>query len=715
MLITKRLIVTFFCTFSLFASFICAEESEGKEFPLPHPLELKKNWWGYFDVPPEKLNSRIQEFKDEINQLKSTLNEEEHKEFPKMLDQIYLMLELYAQKKAEVRPTSSPKLQLRKAYTLEQLIGVHENLQRAILEIDARRNKIKILQSRMNRLQSTLDRSIILYQNSSPATYEKLKQGILIIVQRIELALQDLELQRDKESLNHFVKERDLFREELTAAKGRLFIDAEVIDSLKQKKEETVHAYIEARDKLYQLEKEANLIDQQGEEDEFTCCLGDNQVLLQSIVVENYTLKLLINEIKQVLATLKLNHQEAESDNIQEMLADWTRQLDSAEEQHDFWNTQIKDDQAQVSRMTAQSIQEEDVDQVDQVDLIGDIHFELDKSLAELELLKIHIENGEFLSHLVEDQLVEKKSFMQTWLISLNSIWYKFKGFVDYWTHVTLFRIKEQPVTLMTFINAILIFFGGLLFSHYLRKFLVKRKIVQRSFSYSTEYIVLRLIHYSIIIIALLIALSFIGLDFTNLAIVAGALGVGIGFGLQTIVSNISSGFMLLLKKYLKVGDVIELSDKQLGTITAVNLQNTIIRTFDGAEVMMPNSQLSSQRLTNWTMRDNCRRFRIPFGVAYGTDKNLVRDSVIDAIKKLPFVYSDDFRYPDPQVWLVEFGDSSINFELVAWVDLSVPVPYETSRSALMWELDTTLKENGIEIPFPQRDVHIKTSSKSES
>lgn len=166
---------------------------------------------------------------------------------------------------------------------------------------------------------------------------------------------------------------------------------------------------------------------------------------------------------------------------------------------------------------------------------------------------------------------------------------------------------------------------------------------------------------------------------------------------------------MLLLKKYLKVGDIIELSDKQLGTITAVNLQNTIIRTFDGAEIMIPNSQLSSQRLTNWTMKDNAKRLKIPFGVAYGTDKNLVREAVVDSIKKLSFVYSDDFRYHDPQVWLMGFGESSVNFELVAWINLNVPVPYETASSALFWELDTTLKNKGIEMPFSQRDLYIKS------
>lgn len=689
---------------------VFAEESQEKEYPVPHPLELKKDWWKYFDVPEEKVHENLEAFKKELLGLKESLKDDTHQEIHKMIDQVFLILDLVMQKRAELQPSEPLQLQLLPSYSLDELLLVREKKQRTKIEIEAKRNKIMILQSRINRIQSNLDRAIILYQSLAPATYEKLKQGMEIIELRAELALQTLESQRERTSLNYSLKQQDQIREELKAATERLQLKERVQESLKANRSAIKKSLDEAKETLFNLEKESRLIGKKEGGDAFTCCLGDNQVLVQAIAVESLNVKLLVNKIKQEFAMLSLNHQEIDFDHIQSQLVEWRKQLDIAVEQLNFWNARIKEDQSQVSRMTAKSIQQDGDGEIEIEDLIGDIHFELDRSLAELELLNIHIEDAQFLSRLVEEQLVEKKNFMETWLINLNSLWYKSKEFLEYWTHVTLFRVKEHPITLMTFIKAILIFLGSLFFSFYLRKFLVKKSVVKRSFSSSTEYIVLRLIHYVIIITGLLIAMSYIGIDFTNLAIVAGALGVGIGFGLQTIVSNISSGFMLLLKKYLKVGDVIELAgDKALGTITAVNLQNTIIRTFDGAEVMVPNSQLSSQRLTNWTMRDNARRFRIPFGVAYGTDKNLVRESVIAAIKKLPFVHSDDFRYPDPQVWLIEFGDSSVNFELVAWVDLSVPIPYETSRSALMWELDTTLKNNGIEIPFPQRDLHVKT------
>ncbi|ADI38347.1 mechanosensitive ion channel domain-containing protein [Waddlia chondrophila] len=705
----KRFFLFFISILFLLTSALIADQEKEKEPSTPSPLELKQNWWEFFDVSDETLKSRLDTFKKENKALLSSLSDKEHEEIHRKMDQVFLMLDLYAKKKEEVQPSSAPQLQLLEFYTLDQLVEVYERLQRSEMEIGILQSKIKIQQSRINRLQNTLDRSILLYQNLSPATYEKLKQGVLLISQRAEHATLDLELQRDKKALTSFLERRDLYRNELVAAKKRLKIDAQTLDELKKKSEKAKSSYFEAEEKFYQLEKQSRLVDKDKQESKFTCCIQDSQILSQAISLENFKIKLLINEMKTTLAKLALNHREIDSDDIREFLSDWKRRLGSIEEQRDFWDTEIKNYQAQVSQMTAQSMQEGSKGQVDQEDLIGDIHFELDRSLAELELLKLHIENGEFLERLVGEQLVEKKSFMQTWLISLKNSWSKFKNVVDHWIHVTLFHVNEQPVTLMTFISALLIFLGGIVFSHYLRKFLVKRKIVQRKFSYSTEYIVLRVIHYAIVILAFLVALSFIGLNFTNLAIIAGALGVGIGFGLQTIVSNVSSGFMLLLKKYLKVGDIIELSDKQLGTITAVNLQNTIIRTFDGAEIMIPNSQLSSQRLTNWTMKDNAKRLKIPFGVAYGTDKNLVREAVVDSIKKLSFVYSDDFRYHDPQVWLMGFGESSVNFELVAWINLNVPVPYETASSALFWELDTTLKNKGIEMPFSQRDLYIKS------
>ena len=120
------------------------------------------------------------------------------------------------------------------------------------------------------------------------------------------------------------------------------------------------------------------------------------------------------------------------------------------------------------------------------------------------------------------------------------------------------------------------------------------------------------------------------------------------------------------------------------------------------------NSELTKGILTNWTLSDSYRRFQVPFGVAYGTDKDKVRQIALEAVKKLSCVVTENPRYPDPQVWMSGFGDSSVDFKLVAWVNLNIAVPGGTAVSAILWEIESALKENGIEVPFPQQDVYIK-------
>jgi potassium-dependent mechanosensitive channel len=689
-----------------------SQEEAKKAHPVPNPLELSSDWWQYFESADDFPN-KVEKFQKELSQLKSSLEGETHKETSKIIDQIFLILDLIAQKKEEKVPKNGTQLQLLKSYSLDQLLEANTRWLKIGHQIGVYENKIEVLKLRLNRLQSHLDRAVLRYQQLPPSSFERLNEGLQIIQLRAELALQNLDLVKDKERLTFLVKDRDLLTEELKIARERLSMDSESQGELVSQVRHSSQLLKEARDHLFLLEKRALSADKPHLQNEFVCCLEENRAFTQSITVENLSILALINQMKLFLNQLSQDKAKIPVEEIQTNLVEWRRALNTAREQFGYWQQKIKEEQAELSRLTLNTIQEEEQSSDRQQKLIGEIHFEFDKSFARLEQLEINIENGRFLTRLVEARLVQQTTLIQGWWISAKSFLDQAFELTTSWTQTTLFRVSEHPVTLMILIRAILLFFGALLLSHYIRKMLVKRKVVAHTFSKSTEYILLRLMHYVIVGIALLLVLSLFGLDFTNLAIVAGALGVGIGFGLQTMASNIVSGFMLLIKKYLKVGDVIDIGNELLGTITAVNLQYTSLRTFDGAEVLIPNSQLSAQRLTNWTMKDTSRRFHIPFGVSYGTDKEVVRKKVIDAVKQLSFVHTDNFRFHDPQVWLTAFADSSVNFELVAWVDLNVPIAGETAKSALMWELDNVLKENGIEIPFPQRDLNIKEFPKS--
>lgn len=221
-------------------------------------------------------------------------------------------------------------------------------------------------------------------------------------------------------------------------------------------------------------------------------------------------------------------------------------------------------------------------------------------------------------------------------------------------------------------------------------------------------YTLSRLIHYSLLAIGIFLALNLIGIPLGKFAVFAGAIGVGLGFGLQAIFSNFISGLILLFDRSLKVGDFVELDAGIRGTVRAINIRATRVTTNDNIDVLVPNSEFVTGRVVNWTHGSDSRRIRVPFGVAYGVDKELVKKAALEAAAKVPFTLAieGDKR---PQVWLTRFGDSSVEFELVVWLTDDAARRNAAIDAAYLWEIDTALKAHGIEIPFPQRDLNIRS------
>jgi small-conductance mechanosensitive channel len=225
--------------------------------------------------------------------------------------------------------------------------------------------------------------------------------------------------------------------------------------------------------------------------------------------------------------------------------------------------------------------------------------------------------------------------------------------------------------------------------------------------AHSTVYAFTRLIRYVVWIIGTLVGLTYIGFELTSLAFLGGAIGVGIGFGLQNIFSNFISGIIILIEKTLKVGDFVDLESGVRGTVTEIAMRYTRVTTNDAVDVLVPNSEFINGRVTNWTFGDRFRRIRIGFGVAYGSDKERVREAALAAAQAVEGIVIDDLH--PASVWLIGFGDSSLDFELVAWVGPTAIGRPGYTKASFLWQLETELAERGIEIPFPQRDVHIRT------
>jgi small-conductance mechanosensitive channel len=275
------------------------------------------------------------------------------------------------------------------------------------------------------------------------------------------------------------------------------------------------------------------------------------------------------------------------------------------------------------------------------------------------------------------------------------------------WINTSLFSLGGTPVTPIGLLHFLVILFIGWFIS---RVFLrVIRKVNNRTRGGMQESSIMtlgRIFSFVIIGISLLVGFSSLGIDVTKLALVASALSIGIGFGLQNIINNFVSGIILLFERSMKVGDYIMLADGTRGEVREINIRSTVINTNDNIDVIVPNSEFVNNSVTNWTMNERFLRLKIPFGVAYGSDKELVRRIIVDAALSLPYTLNSiDRQYP--QVRLKNFGESSLDFELVVWIKAEWANRPGRVKAAYNWEIETALLKNKVDIPFPQREFRL--------
>jgi len=219
------------------------------------------------------------------------------------------------------------------------------------------------------------------------------------------------------------------------------------------------------------------------------------------------------------------------------------------------------------------------------------------------------------------------------------------------------------------------------------------------------KYALATSVEYVVFVVGLLIGLQSAGVNLSSLALLGGALGIGVGFGLQSIVNNFVSGLVLLFEGPIKVGDRVEIAALN-GDVIKIGARSTWVRTNDNIIVIIPNSDFIVKPVVNWTATDRQVRFSLEVGVSYGSDPEQVRDVLLRVAERNPDVLSD----PPPNVIFTEFGDSSLNFLLRYWTVGKVQYPL-ILKSDLYFEIFRAFKENGIEIPFPQRDLHLRSSS----
>ena len=265
--------------------------------------------------------------------------------------------------------------------------------------------------------------------------------------------------------------------------------------------------------------------------------------------------------------------------------------------------------------------------------------------------------------------------------------------------HFSAFSHTITPKSILVVVVAL---YATLLISRGMKAFLTQEILPRYGVTRGVQESITRLVHYAILVIGLMVLMKLLGFKFGDIAIIGGALGVGIGFGLKEIVNNFVSGLILLFERPVKVGDIIVVG-QDMGEVTALGLRATTVQTFDNAEIVIPNAELITCSVTNWTLAEKRVRVKVPIGVAYGTDISNVLKILLSCADSNPTVLTQ----PPPKALFLAFGDSSLNFELRAWIsDINDRMRV---LSELNQDIENEFQMAGVEIPFPQRDLHLKS------
>ena len=689
------------CTFLALDS-AAQEDAQNAEPVAPDLSSLKASWWTYFDGDRAEVEPRVATFLEKIGPQIAELDPSNQvvaeADLKAVRDNFNAYLELLDDSKPEPRELPpAPEI-----YTIPELLelgaAAREARSDAAEALVAAERAQRTLQGASRRRDAAFDAYVGAAAGDARwlAALKLLQARSSQAIAERRYAFLDLRLQHAEAYADAIEIRLDLARGQLAATAGEADLD-----KLRERLATSENAVAVAREEVRAAELAASSLDLE------TAQGRSQQRLLQQLLIQS--------RVSEALAEVTLAQEQAllwwgelQTDGIADISAieedalGWSELARSLGQQKPEWKRETEDEALAVQSTDREGLNKDSLQLLNQrlstaqetLNWLGD----LDENLADLELLRAAVDTA------VATSAGRFKSGLAALSRHAKAVYLRVVGLTD----LTLFSVGEAPVTGGDILRVLIIIGLAYLLSRGVRHAIGRVGANDLRGTHASLYTVGRLTHYTIIIIAVLIALSSIGLDFSNLALVAGALSVGIGFGLQSIVSNFVSGLIILFEQTLRVGDYIELDTGITGTVKAINVRSTLINTNDNIDIVVPNSEFVTSRLTNWTLGETILRIRIPFGVAYGTDKELVKKAALEAVEQVPYTLTH-MKDRVADVWLVEYGDSSLNFLLLVWVNRQGARRPTRTRAAYLWALETKLAEYGIEIPFPQRDLHLRS------
>ena len=682
-----------------------SQVSQSKEV-APTPFSLKGEWWLYIDSTHQDLEERIKQVKSNISQAVGSTSPQFQKDVKPIEQTIDRYLDSLLELSTKKAITEEFLLERQDSYSVEEFISLFESYHTQRSSADRHKNTIRNEEIRAKNAENSITDLLLPYRDADDNSTDKLRLGLLIMSSRLQWLVSEELLKSETIKLDDTSKSVAAIFSELEYASTRLesnndtlaLVDKKIgqeenrIKNQQSKLSKTRELYTNVLGIDYISNLKEKLYTQKIINEEIVN--SQSEVNLSNL----YIFKALILASNPSLSTEEYNHIELLK-QVQEVADNTRRQLDG-------WKKHNAIEQKDLQEIITSGTYGSEDKKIK--DIVEERVKAIKLTAIEIPELEEKLYNLNTLITLYEGELGDLKGWLFKLSTASSHIFDKTFGNIWEALNYKLFVVGDTPLTSWDFIQAILSLVITYLLAKFIQKTLIRLNKDEEGKIPPAIYTLSRVVFYLIIVLGVVVAFSSMGIDFTKLAIIAGALSVGIGFGLQSVVSNFVSGIIILFEHNIKVGDFIELDSGLKGHVVDIDVRSTIVKTLDNLDIIVPNSELVAAKVTNFTLSDPLVRIHIPFGVAYGTDKNLVKKAVLEAARRVDITY-DDGAKRRPQVWLVGFGESSLDFELVNWVNPKLGKATPGSWRALYnWEIESALQRYNIEIPFPQRDIHMK-------
>ncbi|CRX38474.1 mechanosensitive ion channel domain-containing protein [Estrella lausannensis] len=675
----------------------------------PNPLDLTTDFFDYYHEPdPVTLLRKIEMTEAALTAMYASLAPNLQNQMLVYVNKIAINLEALPKLRSE--KGSSHKARLYKnRYTfenIESLLNQEVALQDELSELEKERVSLTSLLKKMRR---HIDSQMAAYLKESANTSDKLLLGLQIFAHMSSLAVMEEKERLTKEKIAEESAEIAHLSEEAGYAFNHL--DLSVISEAALSKQIEGQKEVLSMAELGSLHAELSASGMFGaSEKEISESFLYTQKSIRS-QISQASIRLAILELEAKRAIVAEADGKASSLTLEEIQG-WIRDIQDIGYQAGIYEAKTEQELDRVGHLGLLLDEKEEGAKASSplIALARQRYSEVQTSLNDLDLLKRKQFFTLSLAGWAEAHLERSMSYWEITKGYIGGIWSGCCSTLQGWLHESLFKVAGVPVTLMGLLEGLMILGGAYLFS-FLIRFGIRRALWDKgSVAQSSLFILDRLLHYLLLVIGGVLALLSAGLEISSVFWVLGALSVGIGFGLQTIVNNFASSLILLFSRSVKVQDYIQLQSGEWGQVMDISVQNTIVRTSDGIEIVIPNSELISNKFMNWTMHDPYKRLHIPFGVAYGTDKDFVEKVAKEAAGKISATITNHPHLEGPRVWLKGLGESSLDFELVVWVNMfTAKGAHGSLQSSYLWEIETALTKHGIEIPFPRCDLVVRT------